>query len=73
MLTRKQIGKNVVRARRRRWLSQEQVCERAGVTQPVLSYIEDGRRDTRLSTLLLIADGIGCSPAEFFEGGKHDN
>lgn len=63
-MTMKEVGKRVKAERMRRGITQDELCNRAGITQPVLSYIEGGWRDTRLSTLLRIA------PAAFFAEGK---
>lgn len=41
-MTMKEIGKRVKAERTRRGITQDELCERAGITQPVLSYIEGG-------------------------------
>lgn len=71
-MNKKQIGRNVKRARLTRGLTQDDVCVKASVSQPALSYIEGGWRDARLSTLLAIAAAIGCPAAEFFEEAEND-
>ena len=42
-----------------RGMTQEALSERSGLGPNVLSQIENGRRDVRISALWLLADGLG--------------
>ncbi len=46
-------------ARRRAGLSQEQLARRAGVTRPLISQYENGRKDPSLTTLARLIEACG--------------
>ncbi len=52
------VGLAVRHLRQRRGWSQEELCWQAGVERAYLSGLERGVRDTRLSTLTRVADGL---------------
>lgn len=56
------IGKNIRKVREEKNISQKELAQRLGVTPPMLSQYETGRRKPRVSTLLKIAEALGCDP-----------
>lgn len=61
------LGSTIARLRREAGLSQEAVADRAGIHAVMVSRVERGATDPRVSTLLRIADGLGLPPAAMFE------
>ncbi len=55
------IGAAIQEARRRRGLSQRELADQAGVTQPMVSLAERGK-DMRVSTLQQIAAALDLVP-----------
>ena len=55
------LGDRVVRARERAGLSQRSLAERAGITQPTLSRIENGAREPKMNEVLAVAWATGSS------------
>ena len=55
------LGDQVVKLRQKRGLSLERLAYEAGISKGNLSDIENGKKDPRLSTLLLIASGLDIS------------
>lgn len=53
-------GEILRRARKLSGLSQSEVARRAGVSQPVISAYERGRREPGLSMLVKLIDATGC-------------
>jgi len=64
-----QIGLNVRFYRNLENLTQEELAERAGISIPSVSRLENPNQysNTELMTLLKIAIALGVSPAKFFE------
>ena len=56
------IGENIRKAREEKNISQKELAERLGVTPPMLSQYETGKRSPRVPTLLKIAEAIDCDP-----------
>ena len=50
--------------REKRCLSMNQVAERAGLSQQMVSYVERGMRNPTLETLLRISAAIDINPAQ---------
>lgn len=50
--------------RKHRGLSQEQLAERIGVTQGMISHLENGRSDYTGHLLDSLADALQCEPAD---------
>lgn len=60
----KVFGEELRRLRRRAGLSQESLAQRAGVSPEAVSLLERGRRSPRMTTLRLLADGLGLTEAD---------
>ncbi|GAA4692761.1 helix-turn-helix domain-containing protein [Nocardioides conyzicola] len=58
------LGRSIAAARAARQLSMRAVATQAGISQPFLSQIENGRTMPSLLTLYRIATALGLSPAE---------
>ncbi len=61
------IGRNIARLRRKKGLSQLDVCAEIKMEKPNLSSIENGRQNVTSLTLLKIAKAIDVEVKEFFE------
>lgn len=55
----KELGENIRLARLRRKLSAEQVAERAGISRPTLSSIEDGKSSVSIGNYLNVLMVLG--------------
>jgi len=64
------VGLNVVRIRRERRLSQEELSFRVGVTRAYLSGLEAGRRNPTVVTLSKLADGLGVDVDQLIRSPK---
>jgi transcriptional regulator with XRE-family HTH domain len=62
------FGRNLLRARRRASLSQEEVNIRAGLHRTEVSQLERGHRVPRIDTLLKLAGALGVPPGELLDG-----
>ena len=51
------LGDRVVRVRERAGLSQRSLADRAGISQPTLSRIENGAREPKMNEVLAVATG----------------
>lgn len=60
------VGLNVLRIRRERSLSQEELSFRSGLTRAYLSGLEAGRRNPTIVSLSKIADALGVDVQDFF-------
>lgn len=58
------LGGRVVRARERAGLSQRSLADRAGISQPTLSRVENGAREPKLNEVLAVAWATGSSVTE---------
>jgi transcriptional regulator with XRE-family HTH domain len=63
---RKLVGGNVIRLRREQDLKQERLAELSGLTQSMISQIENGHSNVELFTLNDLAQAFGVRPIEFF-------
>lgn len=50
----------IVKARKRRKMSQRELAERIGVTKTVVSRLESGQHSPRLETVYDLARALGC-------------
>lgn len=58
------IGKNIVRVRRERGLTQEDLCGIAGIDRSYLSEIENGKMNITIKSLVVIAEALDCDISE---------
>ncbi|WP_405731203.1 helix-turn-helix domain-containing protein [Streptomyces sp. NBC_01537] len=65
------IGMQIRRLREERGYSLEQLAERSGLSFRGLIYIEHGRRNPSVLTLLRIASGLEVSPGRLFDDPQH--
>lgn len=63
------IACNVRKERRRLYLSQAQLAERAQLSLDTVKRIESGRRSISLDTYLQIVGALGTTPAALMESG----
>ena len=61
------LGKNLLAARRKLDLTQEQVAERSGVQAGEISRIEHGKRDPKVSTLEKLAAALEVPPGRLLD------
>lgn len=64
---RKVVGWNVLRLRRERGLSQEELSFRSGFTRAYFSGLETGKRNPTVLTLWEIAQSLGVSPVDLLQ------
>jgi len=62
------FGNNLVRARKRAGLSQEEVGFRASLHRTEIGMLERGTRLPRIDTLVKVAAAVGVEPSELLEG-----
>lgn len=58
---------NIHKLRKMRGLSQAELAERAGLSQPSIGAIEAGRKSPTLRTLEKIASALGISVSDLLE------
>jgi transcriptional regulator with XRE-family HTH domain len=61
------LGENLLAARKKLGLTQEQVAERSGVQAGEVSRIERGKRDPQVSTLEKIAKAVEMPPGRLLD------
>ncbi len=64
---RKLVGRNVLRIRGRKGLTQEQFAEISGFSQQYISGLENGKRNPTVITLLELATALGVKPADLLK------
>lgn len=62
------VGRNIRRERERLKISQEALADRAGTSVQQVSRAERGIRDLRVSTVAMLAAGLGVTAAELLDG-----
>jgi transcriptional regulator with XRE-family HTH domain len=62
------VRQRIRQLRLERGLTQEELCERAGISVDAISRIEGGTRIPTLTTLEHIAQALGVAPVAFLEG-----
>ena len=62
------FGQRVKDARKRLGMSQQQFAEKAGISVPYLSEIENGKKKASIIALYSICTGTGVSPNEIITG-----
>lgn len=58
------VGRNVLRARKRASLTQEQLAEKSGFTQQYISDLERGLRNPTVVTVYELASVLGVTPVD---------
>jgi transcriptional regulator with XRE-family HTH domain len=61
------VRRHIRDLRKRRGLTQEALCERAGVSVDAITRIESGKRTPTLATIERIAHAFRVSPAELLD------
>lgn len=61
------FGRTVRRLRKERGIGYEELTFRAGIATGSLSEIERGRKNVRLDTAQMLADGLGMRLSELFQ------
>lgn len=69
--TRKAIGRNIAKFRKRKGLSQKELAEQIGIGFPNVSYIENGKYAPRLNTLIKLSQVLDVQMYEFFILERH--
>lgn len=64
------IGQRIKELRLSKGLDQQTLAQRAGLERSYISLIENGKKMAAVSTLALIADGLGVGVGELFEDSK---
>ncbi|WP_416797703.1 helix-turn-helix domain-containing protein [Ciceribacter azotifigens] len=67
------VGLNVLRIRRERSLSQEDLSLQAGVTRAYLSGLEAGRRNPTIVSLSKIANALGVTVEDLVHSPVRNN
>jgi transcriptional regulator with XRE-family HTH domain len=62
------FARNLVAARERLGISQEELADRAGMHRTAVSLLERKGRDPRLETIVKLARALGVKPAALLEG-----
>ena len=59
---------NLIRIRKERGLTQEEVARRSGLATVTISKLEEGKNvDPKMSTVMKLVTALECSPNDFFE------
>jgi transcriptional regulator with XRE-family HTH domain len=64
----REFGRNLLVARRRADLSQEDLSFRAGLHRTVVGQLERGKRDPRVSTVIKLAGALSVPPGDLLKG-----
>jgi transcriptional regulator with XRE-family HTH domain len=67
---RKLVGRNFVRLRQVKGMTQEEVEEKSGLSQQYLSGLERGQRNPTVITLYQVATALGVTPMELLRSDK---
>jgi transcriptional regulator with XRE-family HTH domain len=54
-------------ARERRFLTQQQLADKAGTSKANISRLETGDQNARMATIVRLAEALGIEPAELVE------
>lgn len=68
MAAKDQFARNLVKARQRRGLSQDDLAELAGMHRTAISLLERRGRDPRLETIVKLARALGVKPTALMRG-----
>lgn len=64
-------GERIKELMREQGITNKELAEAAGVTEPMISYIIRGLRDTTVGTLVRIANRLGVKVDELVKGQKN--
>lgn len=64
---RRVVGQNFARLRKHRGMTQEAAAEKSGFTQSYIGWLERGRRNPTVITLLLLAQAVDAAPADLLQ------
>ena len=64
--THEKLAKRIIQLRKELGVSSEKLAYGVGLSKTGVRYIERAMKDPKLSTLTLIADGLGVSLSELF-------
>lgn len=67
---RKRIGERIALLRMARGLSQQQLAEMTGLAQQNIARVENGKYSSRLDTLAVIAEALGCKVGFVIKDGE---
>lgn len=67
-----EVGKRIKELRKQKKWSQEELAERAGISQSALSAIERGAKQPTVETLNSICNALNISLADFFSAEKSE-
>ena len=67
MDSRKLVGRNLVRIRRKRGISQEALAHISGFSRQYLSGIEGGRRNPTVHVLDILAEALEVTPVDLLK------
>jgi transcriptional regulator with XRE-family HTH domain len=59
-------------ARERRFLTQQQLADKAGTSKANISRLESGEQNARMSTIVRLAAALGIPPEELVEWNGED-
>ncbi len=59
-----QFGERVTRLREARGLTKKALAQRCQIPESVLSAVEKGRREARITMILILAEGLELTPGE---------
>ena len=62
------FGRNLLAARSRAGISQEELAFRAGLHRTAVGQLERGERTARLDTFVKVINSLGVEPTELLEG-----
>ena len=63
----KNLGENIAFYRKRRGLTQMQLCEQVEISRNHLSHIENADCAVSLDTIFALADALGVEPYKLFQ------
>ncbi|AYW46512.1 helix-turn-helix domain-containing protein [Tetragenococcus koreensis] len=67
-----EIGPNIAKYRNKVGLSQQELADGIGLSQQTIGFIETGRRNTTIETLVKIANVLNVNLSTFFQSIEND-
>ena len=59
-----QIGQNLRRARKRKYLTQQDISDRTGISRTTIGKYETGDVEIGVTNLFAVCEAIGCDPRD---------